>query len=84
MMVRFDRLDQVKQANIYEAKTHLSLLVAEALRGEEVVLARKGKPLVRLVPVEAQKPSDAFGMDRGRFTIPPDFDDSLEDFEEYM
>jgi prevent-host-death family protein len=41
----------MKQLNIYEAKTHLSQLVQAALDGEEVFIARAGKPAVRLVPV---------------------------------
>jgi prevent-host-death family protein len=73
----------VKQVNIYEAKTQFSLLIAEALNGEEVVIARHGKPLVKLTPVSERKPSDAFGMDRGKVWIAPDFDEPLEDFEEY-
>ena len=44
------------EANLYEAKTQLSKLVTRALAGEEVVICRAGKPLVRLVPVEAAKP----------------------------
>jgi prevent-host-death family protein len=40
----------MRKVNLYEAKTNLSRLVAEALEGEEVVIARAGKPLVRLVP----------------------------------
>ena len=44
------------EANLYEAKTQLSKLVSRALAGEEVVICRAGKPLVRLVPVEAAKP----------------------------
>jgi prevent-host-death family protein len=83
-MVYSDRLGLMKQVNMYEAKTHFSLLVAEALRGEDVVVARNGKPLVRLVPVKARKPSDAFGMDRGKVWIAPDFDEPLEEFEEYV
>ncbi|HUY40740.1 MAG TPA: type II toxin-antitoxin system Phd/YefM family antitoxin [Candidatus Dormibacteraeota bacterium] len=74
----------MKRVNMYEAKTHLSLLVGEALKGEEVVIARNGKPLVKLVPVQERKPSDAFGMDRGKFEIPPDFDETPDDFKEYL
>lgn len=44
------------EANLYEAKTQLSKLVTRALAGEEVVICRAGKPLVRLVPVEERKP----------------------------
>ena len=43
----------MRQVNMHEAKTHLSELVNDALAGEEIVLARRGKPAVRLVPVEA-------------------------------
>jgi prevent-host-death family protein len=42
------------EANLYEAKTQLSKLVSRALAGEEVVICRAGKPLVRLVPVVAR------------------------------
>jgi prevent-host-death family protein len=44
----------MRKVNLYEAKTTLSRLVAEALEGEEVVIARAGKPLVRLVPCRAE------------------------------
>lgn len=45
--------------NLYEAKTQLSSLVTRALAGEEVVICRAGKPLVRLVPVQAAAPRAA-------------------------
>jgi prevent-host-death family protein len=44
----------MRQLNLYEAKTHLSQLVQAALDGEEVLIARAGKPAVRLVPVTGQ------------------------------
>jgi prevent-host-death family protein len=44
------------EVNIYEAKTHLSRLIERALQGEEVTIARAGKPLVRLTPIERKKP----------------------------
>lgn len=74
----------MKTVNIYEAKTHLSRLVDEAQAGEEIVLARNGTPVAKIVPVAKKKPSDAFGMDRGLFTIPDDFDEPLDDFKDYM
>jgi prevent-host-death family protein len=43
----------MSQVNMHEAKTHLSRLVARALEGEDIVIARAGKPLVRIVPVTA-------------------------------
>ncbi|TAM73879.1 type II toxin-antitoxin system Phd/YefM family antitoxin [bacterium] len=73
----------MRTINLYDAKTHLSALVSEALQGAEVVLARSGKPLVRLVPVEERKPGDAFGMDRGLVKIAPDFDQTPADFVDY-
>jgi prevent-host-death family protein len=74
----------MKTVNLYEAKTHLSRLVEEAQCGEDVVIAKNGKPLVRLVPVAPSKPSDYFGIDRGKVWMSPDFDEPLEDFKEYM
>jgi prevent-host-death family protein len=54
----------VSQVNMHEAKTHLSRLVERALQGEEVVIARAGKPLVRMVPVNAgrTRPLGALGL----------------------
>ena len=63
-----------KPVNLYEAKTHLSELVERAARGEEVVIAKAGKPKARLVPlarpVKHRKPGDW----KGRVVISPDFD----------
>lgn len=61
--------------NMHEAKTHLSALVEEALRGEEVVIARAGKPLVRLEPV-ALAPKRVSGRLRGKIRLTPDFDET--------
>lgn len=66
------------KANIHEAKTNLSKLVEQALNGEEVVIARAGKPLVRLVPVRDEAES-CFGMDAGKMWIADDFDELPED-----
>lgn len=43
------------KVNIHEAKTRFSQLVEKALRGEEVIISKHGKPLLRLVPIEGQK-----------------------------
>ncbi len=66
------------QANVHEAKTNLSKLIEKALNGEEVVIAKAGKPLVRLVPVRDEKES-CFGMDAGKGWIADDFDELPED-----
>ena len=62
--------------NMHEAKTHLSRLVREAVDGDPFIIARSGKPLVKVVPVSAPEP-DAMrrtGFMRGRISVPDDFD----------
>lgn len=68
----------MKTVNIHQAKTHLSRLLARVIRGEEVVIARAGKPIARLVPV-AEKRERALGFDAGRIDIAEDFDAPLPD-----
>ena len=65
------------QVSVHEAKTHLSRLLRRVLAGEDVVITRSGKPLARLVPIEENRP--VFGVDEGRFVVPDDFDDPLDD-----
>lgn len=56
--------------NIHEAKTHLSKLLARVARGEEVVIARAGRPVARLVPVTtARRMDQILGIDKGRIWI---------------
>ena len=69
---------------MYEAKTHFSRLVAEALQGEDIIVARDGIPLVRLVPVETNSRPKLLGMLRGQIKISDDFDEPLEDFADYQ
>lgn len=66
------------KVNVHEAKTHLSKLLEKALNGEEVVIAKAGKPLVRLVPVRESN-EDCFGMDEGKGWIADDFDTLPDD-----
>jgi prevent-host-death family protein len=65
------------KVNIHEAKTHLSELVEKAVNGEEVVIAKAGEPMVRLVSVKKKK--SAFGMDEGKGWIAEDFDTLPDD-----
>ncbi len=62
--------------NVHEAKTHLSRLLLRVAGGEEIVIARAGKPVAKLVPVEA-KPQRVIGQDDGLFEVPDDFDAPL-------
>jgi prevent-host-death family protein len=65
--------------NIYDAKTRLSQLVDRAASGEDVVVCRNGKPLVRITRLEASKRRVKFGLLKGKLTIPADFDAPLPD-----
>lgn len=69
------------QYNVAEAKANFSTLVRKALQGEDVVIARDNKPLLRLVPVGV--PSRAPGTAKGLATMADDFDAPLEDFAAY-
>lgn len=63
--------------NMHEAKTTLSRLVQDVRKGKltEIVIALDGVPAARLVPYE--KPRRVFGLDRGLFVVPDDFDEPL-------
>lgn len=67
--------------NIHEAKTHLSRLVERAAKGETVIIAKAGKPLVKLVPVEQPvvDTSKRFDFMKGQIKIPENFDRWMED-----
>jgi prevent-host-death family protein len=60
--------------NMHQAKTSLSRLVERALSGEEVVIARNGEPLVRLVPVEKKREPRVPGRGKGKIWVSPDFE----------
>ena len=62
------------QVNMHEAKTNLSRLVDRAAAGEEVVIARAGTPVARLVSVEAAKPRRQPGFWRGKLILDEDWD----------
>jgi len=75
----------MSEVGVHEAKTHLSRLLRRVAAGEEIVIAKGGKPVARLVPVAAP-PERQLGRDRGLFEVPDDFDaplpdEVLEDFE---
>jgi prevent-host-death family protein len=74
------------EVNVHEAKTHLSRLLRRVAAGEEVVIARAGEPIARLVPYRSARGKRVLGGERGRFEVPPDFDqplpqEILEEFE---
>jgi prevent-host-death family protein len=72
-----------RTVNIHEAKTHLSRLLLEVAAGGEVVIARAGTPLARLVPLEAPVQPRSLGLYQGQtFTMSDDFDVLPDDLAE--
>ena len=65
------------QFSVHQAKTHLSRLLRQAVAGEEIVITRSGQPVARLVAVRDNRP--IFGIDEGRFVVPDDFDEPLDE-----
>jgi prevent-host-death family protein len=65
--------------NIHEAKTQLSRLLQRALLGEEVVIAKAGRPIVRLAPIDQPRKPRKPGSAKGQFWMAPDFDAPLPD-----
>lgn len=72
----------MQRVTIEEAKTNLLDLIEAAVKGEEVVIVEDGY-LVRLVPVPRAKPRPRFGSAEGLVHVSEDFEEPLEDFEEY-
>jgi prevent-host-death family protein len=66
----------MSEVSVHEAKTHLSRLLRRVAMGEEIVIARGGEPVARLVPV-ARRTQRQLGIDEGRFEVPADFDAPL-------
>jgi antitoxin (DNA-binding transcriptional repressor) of toxin-antitoxin stability system len=73
------RVQLVPTVTIHAAKTNLSRLIEQALRGEEVVIARGDMPVVRLVPVD--RPPRRAGTLKGKLRVPESFFDSLPEDE---
>ncbi len=67
------------QVNMHEAKTKLSALAEKAWEGEEIIIARAGKPYVKLEPYRPQKQKRRPGALKGRIWIADDFDETSED-----
>jgi prevent-host-death family protein len=65
--------------NIFQAKTQISKLVDMAERGEDVIIARNGKPAARLTQLKPEKKPVVFGLMKGEIWVADDFDDPLPD-----
>jgi prevent-host-death family protein len=65
--------------NIHDAKTHFSKLIERVLLGEEIVIAKAGRPVAKLVPITPEAHDRRPGSAKGTFVVPPDFDAPLPD-----
>lgn len=65
--------------NIHEAKTHLSRLLEEVAAGEEIIIAKAGKPMARLVPLGVMPKRRQLGIFKAQLNVPDDFDAPLPD-----
>jgi prevent-host-death family protein len=66
----------MRTINMHEAKTHLSRLVDEAVKGKPFIIAKAGKPLVKVIALDAPEPAEVrrLGFLAGQFAVPEDFD----------
>ncbi len=69
------------QVNIHEAKTTLSKLLERVMNGEEIIIAKAGKPIARLSPIEKRLARRCPGSAAGQIVIHPDFDEPLPEFD---
>ena len=80
------RWGSMRIIDIEEAKTHLSRLVEEAAGGEPFIIAKAGRPLVKVVPLDGAEPPkmQRIGFMKGEFTVPDDFDTMCQEEIERM
>lgn len=71
-----------ESVNIHAAKTHLSRLVERVEAGEEITLARAGRPVARLVPYQPRRERRRLGIWKNRVRISPEFDAPLPEIDE--
>ena len=69
----------MQTVNIHEAKTHLSRLLEQVAGGEEIIIAKAGKAIARLVPLDAALKKRRLGLLKGKLNVPDDFDAPLTD-----
>jgi prevent-host-death family protein len=69
------------EVNIHEAKTHFSRLLERVALGEEVIIAKAGTPVAKLVPLKKTPEKRVFGSAKGDFTVPDNFNDPDPEIE---
>ena len=70
--------------NIHKAKTNLSALIERALKGEKIIIARNGKPVVSLTKISSQRAQRVPGKFAGKIWTASDFDETPPEFDEYI
>jgi prevent-host-death family protein len=68
-----------KIINIHEAKTHLSRIVEEVAAGSEVIIAKAGKPMVRLTSLSGQPRPKRLGLLKGKLKVSDDFNEPMDE-----
>lgn len=76
-MASAEEISHLGTVNVHEAKTHLSRLLERVERGEEIVIARAGKPIAKLVAIEPVVKRRPMGLYKGQIWMSDDFDDPL-------
>ena len=76
----------MKTVNMHEAKTHLSRIVEEAAKGETIIIAKAGKPIAKLMALDAPEPDQKrrLGFLSGQIKVPEDFDRMGEEVIEQL
>lgn len=74
----------MRLVNIHEAKTHLSRLIDQAAKGDSFVIAKSGKPLVKVVAIDAPAAVKRLGFMNGMIDVPDDFDRMAADEIEHL
>jgi prevent-host-death family protein len=70
------------EVNVHQAKTHLSKLLGRVILGEEVIIAKAGTPIAKLVPISGEKRKFNFGSAKGEFVVPEDFNEPDAEIED--
>jgi len=76
-MSNAEEVTHLDVVNVHDAKTHLSRLLERVEHGQEIVIARAGKPVARLVPIDQAVANRPIGRDKGRIWMSEDFDEPL-------
>ena len=74
----------MQQVDIVEAQAQISKLLEVALNGDEIIITRDHQPVLKLTPFSPPRKQHKRGSAKGQITIAPDFDQPLEEFQEYM